>query len=80
MSKKGVTRGLDKLGRVVIPMSMRKLLNIGSDDTLEVHTEGNKIILEKYEPFCVFCGSENDLTDYEGKKICKACIDKIKEL
>lgn len=80
MSKKGVTRGLDKLGRVVIPMSMRKLLNIGSDDTLEVHTEGNKIILEKYEPFCVFCGSENDLTDYEGKKICKACIGKIKEL
>ena len=49
MSKKGVTRGLDKLGRVVIPMSMRKLLNIGSDDTLEVHTEGNKIILEKYK-------------------------------
>lgn len=80
MSRKGITRGLDSLGRIVIPMSIRKMLNITNDDTLEVYTEGDKIIIKKYEPFCVFCGSENEISDCEGKKICKNCINKIKEM
>lgn len=80
MSRKGITRGLDSLGRVVVPMSIRKMLNITTDDTLEIYTEGDKIIIKKYTPFCVFCGSENEICDYEGRKICKSCINKIKEM
>lgn len=80
MSRKGITRGLDGLGRVVIPISIRKMLNITTDDTLEIYTEGDKIVIKKYDPFCVFCGDEEGLTDYEGRRICKNCIKNIKEL
>lgn len=80
MSRKGITRGLDGLGRVVIPMSIRKMLKITTDDTLEIYTEGDKIIIKKYDPFCVFCGSENEISDFDGRKICKKCIEKIKEI
>lgn len=80
MSRKGITRGLDGLGRVVIPMSIRKMLKITTDDTLEIYTEGDKIIIKKYDPFCIFCGNENEISDFDGRKICKNCIEKIKEI
>lgn len=80
MRQKGITRDVDKLGRIVIPKSFRKTLNIDIKDKLEIYTEGDTIIMKKYAPFCIFCGSEENIKDFGGKKICAECIEKIKQM
>ena len=81
MSKgKGITRELDKLGRIVIPKSIRKALDIEVNDKLEVFSEGDRIIVKKYVPFCIFCGSDSELKEYGEKKICSECLSKLKEM
>lgn len=76
----GVIRTIDKLGRVVIPKSMCKALNIQAEDELDITVEGKRIILQKYEPGCVFCNHGEGLVIYNGKHICARCQSAIKEL
>ena len=80
MRQKGITRDVDKLGRIVIPKPFCKTLNIDVKDKLEIYTEGDTIIMKKYTPFCIFCSSEENIKDFAGKKICAECIEKIKQL
>ncbi len=40
---------------------------------LEIFTEDGQIILRKYEPACIFCGSAVEIKEYKGKKICRIC-------
>ncbi len=80
MKQKGITREVDRLGRIVIPKSIRKQLGIKEKDKVEIHTEGDTIVITKYNPFCTFCGSEEELLDFADKKLCKACLGKIKAL
>ena len=65
-------KGIDRNGRLVIPKPFRKELGIKAGDDLEMFVEGNRIIIEKKNPFCAFCDSESELVDYNGKKICKS--------
>lgn len=76
----GSVRKIDEFGRVVIPKDLRKSFDLEEGDSVEVFTEGDSIILRKYMPFCVFCGSSEDLTPYEGKNICSSCIKKIQKI
>jgi len=78
METHGIIRKIDELGRFVIPMEMRKKLNIGNEDSLEIYTEGTTIKLKKYEPDCIFCGSSKNVTDHKGKNICEKCLNEIK--
>ncbi len=80
MKQKGISREVDSLGRIVIPKAIRKQLGIEEKDKLDIRTEGETIIVTKYTPFCTFCGSEEELSDFAEKKICKACLDKIKTI
>lgn len=74
MKSTGIVRPLDAVGRIVLPMEIRKKLNITErNDALEIYTEGDKIILKKYAPNCVFCGSEKDIFTFKGKNICAKC-------
>ena len=61
MKSTGVVRKLDNLGRIVIPIELRKTMDIAIKDTLEIFTEGDEIILKKYQPGCIFC---NDAQRY----------------
>ena len=70
MKSTGIVRKIDELGRFVIPMEMRNKLDISSNDPLEIYVEGTTIMLRKYEPDCVFCGSSKDVTPYKGKNVC----------
>ena len=79
MKSTGVVRKLDNLGRIVIPIELRKTMGIEIKDTLEIFTEGDEIILKKYEPACVFCSSEQGLVSYRGKNVCQECARKIAE-
>lgn len=70
----GIVRKVDELGRIVLPIELRRTLDIEERDALEIYLEGDKIILQKYEPACLFCGSAQGLVSYKGKNICSSCI------
>lgn len=78
MKSTGIVRKVDELGRVVIPIELRRTLNIGEKDALEIYVDGAHIILKKYEPACIFCGQAKDITNFKGKNICPTCIEEIK--
>lgn len=80
MKSTGIVRKVDELGRVVIPIELRRTLNIGEKDALEIFTEGDTIVLKKYEPACVFCGQAKGVKTIKGKNVCVQCIEEITEL
>ncbi|MBE6662636.1 MAG: AbrB/MazE/SpoVT family DNA-binding domain-containing protein [Ruminococcaceae bacterium] len=80
MKSTGVVRKMDDLGRIVLPIEIRKMMDIGEKDAVEIFTDGDKIILRKYQPACIFCGDAEDVVLFEGKKVCAACIKKMQQL
>ena len=74
MKSTGVVRKVDELGRVVLPIELRRNLDINEKDALEIFVDEDKIILKKYEPADIFNGSMEDLVDYRGKKVAKKTI------
>lgn len=70
----GIVRKVDELGRVVIPIELRRTLGIGEKDALEIYVDGDRIILKKYEPACIFCGQADEIVHFKGKNICPSCI------
>ncbi|MBE5772130.1 MAG: AbrB/MazE/SpoVT family DNA-binding domain-containing protein [Clostridia bacterium] len=79
MKSTGVVRKLDDLGRIVIPIELRRTMDIGLRDTLEIFVEDDKIILKKYHPACVFCNDARDVVPYKDKLICQRCLDELKK-
>lgn len=73
MKSTGVVRKVDELGRVVIPIELRRTLGIQEKDPLEIYVDNEKIILKKYEPACVFCGNASDVQHFRGKLVCREC-------
>ena len=80
MKATGIVRKIDELGRIVLPMELRRTLGIHKEDPVEIFVDEDKIILRKYEPACIFCGSAIDVTNIQGKNICRVCLDEIKAL
>lgn len=70
----GIVRKVDELGRVVIPIELRRTMDIGEKDSLEIYVDGDKIILRKYEPACIFCGNADNVVHFQGKNVCRDCI------
>ena len=70
----GIVRYLDQLGRLVIPKETRKVFDLNEGDPVEIFTDGDKIILKKYNPGCHCCGSMDHLTEVLGLKICPKCL------
>ena len=79
MKSTGIIRKVDDLGRIVLPIELRRTLDIAERDELEIFMEDDRIVLKKYEPACVFCSSEQGLISYRGKNICQECAKKIAE-
>lgn len=77
MKSTGIVRKVDELGRIVIPIELRRTLNIDQKDALEIYVDSDQIILKKYEPACIFCDDARDVTDYKGKNICKNCLEDL---
>lgn len=80
MKSTGIVRKVDELGRVVIPIELRRTLNIGEKDALEIFVEADTIILKKYEPACIFCGQAKGVRNLKGKNICPECVTDIAKL
>lgn len=79
MQTTGIVRPIDSLGRIVLPIELRKNLNLETRDLLEIFLKDDSIVLKKHQKSCVFCKGEKDLTEINGKYICKDCQFKIKE-
>ncbi len=74
MKATGMIRKVDELGRIVLPVELRRALDIAERDELEIFLEDGQIILRKFEPSCIFCASSRDLVTYQGKNVCRCCI------
>jgi transcriptional pleiotropic regulator of transition state genes len=74
----GFIREIDSVGRIVIPMQLRKELGLTEGSKLELFCDGSQIICKKAIDHCCFCKSEDELTEFEGKYICRSCLNKIK--
>jgi transcriptional pleiotropic regulator of transition state genes len=75
MKATGIVRKVDELGRVVLPIELRRTMNIGEKDPLEIFVDGDRIILQKYSRGCTLCASSEKLHMTEGGKlVCDECI------
>ena len=73
MKSTGIVRKVDELGRIVIPIELRRTLDIGIKDSLEIYVEDDQIILKKYMPACSFCNNQQ----FKGKNICSECLAEL---
>lgn len=80
MKSTGITRQVDELGRFVLPIEIRRSLDIKEKDSLEIYTDENRIILQKYLPACTFCGEAENVVLFSEKRVCRRCIDRLKSL
>lgn len=77
MKSTGVVRKVDELGRIVIPIELRRTMGIEEKDALEIYVDTEKIILKKYEPACIFCGNAEEVLHYKGKNLCRTCLTEL---
>ncbi|MBO5798156.1 MAG: AbrB/MazE/SpoVT family DNA-binding domain-containing protein [Clostridia bacterium] len=80
MKSLGIVRRIDNLGRIVLPIELRHVMDIKDGDALEFFTEENRIVLKKYQPACIYCGDARDVISFRGHNICQNCIAALKEL
>jgi len=73
----GIVRKVDELGIIVLPIELRRTLDIEVKDALEIYVEGDAIMLKKYEPSCIFCGSSENILEYKGKNVCSSCRSQL---
>ena len=77
MKSTGIVRKVDELGRIVLPIELRRTLGIDDNDSLEIFVEDNTIVLRKYLPACIFCGNARDIVSYKGKNVCGNCAREL---
>lgn len=78
MKSLGIVRSVDPLGRMVIPSELREKFGVkDGKGAFEIFVDGDSIILKKYEPTCIFCGNNKNITVFKGRNVCKKCIKEI---
>lgn len=80
MRSTGIIRKLDELGRVVLPIEIRRSFDLKEKDAVEIYVQDDSIILRKYEPNCLFCGEMRNLSRYKGKLVCRKCIETMHDM
>ena len=80
MKSTGIIRKVDELGRIVFPIEIRRTLDIAERDELEIYLDDDKVVLKKYEPSCIFCGSSCGLVTYHGRNVCMECIENMNNI
>jgi len=80
MKATGIVRRIDELGRVVLPIELRRTMHLEVRDPVEIFMDGDAIVLRKYEAACLFCGGSHQLTVFRGKQICNDCLHQLQGL
>jgi len=79
MKATGIIRRIDDLGRIVLPAELRRSMDIGDKENMEIFVDGSNIVLKKYRPSCIFCDSFQDISIFKGKTICARCLRQLRE-
>lgn len=74
MHNNGIVRKVDELGRIVLPIEIRRIMGIAEKDALVISMNENEIVMRKHEPICLFCGNNRALKEFRGKTVCADCI------
>ena len=77
MKATGIIRRVDELGRIVLPIELRRNLDIAEKDELEIFLQEDTIVLRKYEPTCIFCGAAEKLIKFRNKVVCQDCVNSL---
>lgn len=80
MKSTGIVRKVDELGRIVLPIELRRTLGIAERDPLEIYVDGNSVVLKKFQDSCIFCDSSHDVVNFKGKNICSECLKELGEV
>ena len=80
MKSNVIVSKVDELGRIVLPIELRRTLDIAERDELEIYLDDDKVVLKKYEPSCIFCGSSCGLVSYHGRNVCVECIENMSNI
>lgn len=80
MKATGIVRKIDDLGRIVLPIELRRVLNMTDREALEIYTHEDSIVLKKYKPGCVICDSVDNLVRVHDKALCRACAAVVSEV
>lgn len=80
MKSTGIVRKVDDLGRIVLPIELRRTLDIAEKDELEIYLDDDRVVLKKYEPSCIFCAGVRRLVSYHGRNVCMDCIHSLNEI
>lgn len=80
MKSIGIVRKVDKLGRIVLPVELRKTLGIEDKDDLEIAVDGDRVVLRKYSPACIFCDGTKEVGIFRGKNICLNCLRELQQV
>jgi len=79
MKATGIVRKVDNLGRIVLPIELRRTLGIDVKDSLEIFVDGDMVVFRKYSPACAFCSSADNVIRFQGKNVCGECVTAIHE-
>ena len=79
MKSTGMVRKVDELGRIVLPAEIRQNLDIKVKDPIEIFSDGERIVLQKYQPSCIFCNNVEDVVFFMDKRVCKTCLAQLKK-
>lgn len=79
MKATGIVRPIDTLGRIVLPIELRRVFELNVKDLVEIYTDDDCVIIKKYEPTCTFCQSKENLVEYKGKNVCGNCRKELGE-
>lgn len=79
MKSTGIVRKVDELGRIVLPIEIRRTLEITQRDELEIFMDNDQIVLQKFQRSCVFCGAGRGLISFHGKTVCEDCLRGLKK-
>lgn len=80
MKSTGIVRKVDELGRIVLPIELRRTLDIAEHDELEIYLDDDRVILKKFEPTCIFCSATHGLVSYQQRNICADCIRRLSQI
>ena len=80
MKSTGIVRKVDELGRIVLPIELRRTLDIAEKDSLEIFVDGGSIVLKKYQPACVYCDESRDVINFRGKNVCPNCKKELTQM
>lgn len=77
MKSTGVVRKIDELGRIVLPSELRKVFGIREGDELDISVDGERVILQKRQDLCLFCGASEPAVEHKGRRVCDGCAGDI---